>query len=275
MPVLSHLVAGQPAPLYRAEARILRRILAGRSLEQLTRNRLLAKAVRFPIADEFFELKFPSGGGAWFDAASAPFLYWAGFQTFEPRVVPVFTELAAEARSFVDVGAAFGFYPLLASALNRDISITAIEANPHQADVLEKNVARNAVTVRIVRAALAEKAGVLQLALAGGESSIEPHRGDSNLPRVAVDALTFDDLIRDAPDLVKIDVEGAELRVLHGMSRTLSQRRTAILCEVKKSNLKNVVRFLCEHNYQALSLPERTPADPAAPSGEDFLLQPV
>jgi len=127
---LSRLLARQPAPLHRAEARILLRILAGRSLDQLTRSSFAQKAVRFPVPDEFFQLHFPSGGSAWFHSASAPLLYWAGFQTFEPNVVPVFVEQVAGANTFVDVGAAFGFYSLLARAVNPTVEVTRSRRSP-------------------------------------------------------------------------------------------------------------------------------------------------
>jgi FkbM family methyltransferase len=259
---LLRLVARQPAPLHRAEARLLRRILAGRSLEQLTHSRLAQKAVRFPIPDEFFELHFPSGGSAWFDSSSAPFLYWSGFQTFEPSVVPEFAELVARATTFVDGGAAFGFYVLYARAVNPEVEVTAIEANPRQADVLQKTLKRNGVDVRVVRAAASDVSGVATLSLAGGLSSTEsPQWGTAD--RIEVEAVTIDELFAEPPGLVKIDVEGAELRVLRGMERSLSHRRTTVFCEIKPMNLSAVTALVAGHGYSVRTL---------AP--EDFLLVP-
>lgn len=261
---LARVVARQPAAVQRAEGKLVRRFLAGRSFEEIEHGGLTRRLVRFPIPDGFFELRFPSGRSAWFDAPSAPFLYWAGFQTFEPSVVPLFAERVAQATTFVDVGAAFGFYTLYARSLNPSIAITAIEANPQQADVLERTLQRNGLAVPVVRSALSDERGSVRMSVAGGHSSIEPGQWTGGDETIEVPSVTFDELVSEPPDLVKIDVEGAELRVLRGMSRTLSQRLTTVFCEVKPANQPAVTSLIADHGYAIRSL-----------SQEDFLFQPA
>jgi FkbM family methyltransferase len=275
MSSLSQLAVRQPLFLRRVEAACLRRLLAGRSPDEVSCSRLAAKAVRFPIPDAFFELHYPHGESAWLDAASAPLLYWLGFDSYEPTVVPTFADYAARARTFVDVGAAFGFYSLLARAVNPSIAVTSIEPNPRHAAVLEETFARNGADIRIVHAALADEAGTVELSLRGGLSSIQSDRWEPGSATVPVHAMTFDKLVVEPPDLVKIDVEGAELRVLRGMASTLSQRSTTIFCEVAPANLGAVVELLAGHGYEVVELPgQRLIERGDSSKAENFLIRP-
>ncbi len=275
MSALAQLVTLQPKPLQRIETGLLRRLLSGRSLEELTSNALLARAVRFPILEEFFELALPGGATVCLHAESAPYLFWSGFHTFEPTVVPAFSEYVAGAASFVDVGAAFGFYSLLARSLEPSLRIAAVEPNPHHADILRATFARNAADIELFEAALLDGGGVVELSLAGGLSSVEPSRWRDNCEHVLVEAVAFDELFHEPPDLVKIDVEGAEIRVLAGMGRTLAQARTTIFAEIAPENLRAAAELVGGYGYTILELPERRPADLKSPVGADYLLVPV
>ncbi len=64
--------------------------------------------------------------------------------------------------------------------------------------------------------------------------------------------MTLDGLLDHfaAPTVLKIDVEGAELDVLHGASHVLSDHRPAIYCEVAKRNQKAVAKVLRKDDYR-------------------------
>ena len=58
------------------------------------------------------------------------------------------------------------------------------------------------------------------------------------------------------PDIVKIDVEGVELDVLHGMTETIARRKPRLFVEIhgsdaeaKRANAERVIGFLAEHDY--------------------------
>jgi FkbM family methyltransferase len=134
----------------------------------------------------------------------------------------------------VDVGAFVGHFTLLA-ARSAGVSGTvfAFEPNPRDFPWLRRNVAMNGFDDRVVAIpkALADHSAVVRLYLAGRDptqsSLFPPSEGASY---VEIEALTLDDYWTDrAPsglDLVKIDVEGAELRALVGMRRALASGAT-------------------------------------------------
>jgi hypothetical protein len=55
-------------------------------------------------------------------------------------------------------------------------------------------------------------------------------------PTVTVDAVSA--LIKRYPDVIKIDVEGAELLVLRGARKTLQEGKPRVLLEVHSDSLK-------------------------------------
>jgi FkbM family methyltransferase len=60
-----------------------------------------------------------------------------------------------------------------------------------------------------------------------------------------------------APNLVKVDVEGAEARVLRGAAKLLSTFRPRILCEVSEENATEVSSILHSFGYTLLDASER------------------
>ncbi len=72
-------------------------------------------------------------------------------------------------------------------------------------------------------------------------------------------SIAIDDLIRDrnyrAPDIVKIDVEGDELKVLRGMQSTLMRVRPKLIIEVHSKNLMYAcIEFLLASGYDVKSV---------------------
>jgi FkbM family methyltransferase len=117
----------------------------------------------------------------------------------------------------IDAGSNIGVAVLYFKMLYPQASIIAIEPSTSAAAILRHNVEVNRLTdVRVVQNALWEKAGTMELYTKPGEaagvsssllaqSGYEPQR---------VDCITLSSLIDRTVDLLKIDVEGAELPVI-------------------------------------------------------------
>jgi FkbM family methyltransferase len=125
---------------------------------------------------------------------------------------------------FVDAGANFGFWTLLAAQAG--CRVVAIEPVPPTRELLAANAERNGLlaSVEIVAAALSDAPGTLTLALPDGESgqaSVRPDRR-ATLTTFSVPATTLDELIGErAVRFLKIDVEGHERALLAGARRLL------------------------------------------------------
>jgi FkbM family methyltransferase len=138
----------------------------------------------------------------------------------------LFKKLLGPGMVFVDVGANWGYFTLLASQLvGNSGRVISLEPDPRPFDLLHANVSRNGLSqVAIRQVAAANHQGVLTLVGYSeedgnfGTSSIVGH---SQSRHFEVPAAPLDSLLRSNDvtlvHLVKIDVEGAEDLVLAGM----------------------------------------------------------
>jgi len=153
-------------------------------------------------------------------------------QGYEPGTTRLIRGLISGDRSFVDVGANNGYFPVAAASVAGVRSrIFAFEPYLPAFSRLEQNVARCNLSSRVttVRAAVSNHNGVGTLHL----SRIEDGRNSlvADFPDTQeVKCVTLDTALRDVPvSLVKIDVEGAELAVVEGMNRILEEQPDLIV----------------------------------------------
>lgn len=171
------------------------------------------------------------------DAVVAPTLLLHGL--WETTVTDWLHATVRPGQVVVDVGANVGYYTLLASRLvGAEGHVVGVEAHPHLAELLRRNVVLNDVrNVSAFHRAAWSGPDELRFHLRShyaANSSVGSlgAKGladlDDSEVEVVVPAAAVDDLLADVPalsstpvDVVKIDVEGAEVQVVRGMRRTL------------------------------------------------------
>jgi FkbM family methyltransferase len=144
---------------------------------------------------------------------------------------------------FFDLGASFGFYSFYVAPLcGPGGAIHAFEANPVLIPHLKRSVDlnRSFTTIHLNSVAVGNASERL-LPLYGldriGCSSLYPHNWLDQQPHTHVPVITIDDYVRregiDRIDVMKVDIEGAELDAFQGMARTfrLCPPRV-IICEL-------------------------------------------
>ena len=162
--------------------------------------------------------------------ARALFLYG----TFEISGTRLMQAFLGQGMTFVDVGANIGYYTLLAArAVGEGGAVYAFEPNAAVRSLLEGNLRLNGLQGRVqVRPhAVARDSGEIRFYPSttpdnSGVSSLLPGAGRSDAGQV-VPCVSLDDFAAALPgrrriDLMKIDVEGAELEVLAGGRGVLS-----------------------------------------------------
>jgi FkbM family methyltransferase len=151
----------------------------------------------------------------------------------------------------IDVGAAFGFYTILASKrVGQQGRVVAIEAQPDSFEMLNRNIKLNKLA-NIVTLNYAVYSKKTTLKLYSNYSTIPERAGQSLLSYIEVSADTLDSLLRQVAieevNWIKIDVEGAELEVLKGTVGILSRSMDiALLVEVHSLDLVEPILELCE-----------------------------
>jgi len=142
--------------------------------------------------------------------------------TWEPDIGRVLRELPLEggAPVFLDIGANVGYFSrLVAKAFPRAI-IHAFEPHPLTYKVLRMNVWEFGEQVTAWPVALSDTRGTLALSTSmnnlGDTKAF--HARDSFVASVVAPSISLDELLGNLrADVVKIDVQGAELSVLQGM----------------------------------------------------------
>jgi FkbM family methyltransferase len=130
--------------------------------------------------------------------------------------------------SFIDVGSNKGDFALFAAErLAGRGTVVAVEPSPENARWVRRSLERSrSASARVVEAALSDTRGqaVLHLRPLSGWHTLLP--ASDAVGEVTVETRTLDDLVDElglqSVDALKIDVEGGELGVLRGASRTLS-----------------------------------------------------
>ena len=186
----------------------------------------------------------------------------------------------------IDVGANFGYYPLLLGSLSRGATAcVAFEPDPDNYEWLARNVALNPdLPIRAIQAAVGDTddGTVPFRASEGGRSlwsrvDLEAGRAE-DVGVVMVPTLTLDAFIEreghaEVP-LVLVDVEGHEGHVLRGMQRGLGRGAyKKVLVEVHpwafegRGPIDSLIASVAEHDYRAFRFDHyRSPApdkDPA------------
>jgi FkbM family methyltransferase len=143
--------------------------------------------------------------------------------------------------TFLDVGANIGIFTALGARLvGSEGRVIAVEPVPRNAALIERMRRGNAfANVRVVRAAASDRAGTVALRTASATSNATTPEAagvrlrQADAATVEVPAIVLDEALGDLDrlDVVKIDVEGMEPRVLRGLRRTLERFRPALITE--------------------------------------------
>jgi FkbM family methyltransferase len=143
----------------------------------------------------------------------------------------------------IDIGANVGFFTKrFARWVSENGFVIAVEPETSNFYHLCRNLEKSGKgsVVRTVQGVAAEQSGTLKLA-------VNPiHPGDHKIAEAGVDvkAFTIDELVRKEPNarvcLMKIDVQGAEERVLRGAQETIERDYPAILVELDDEALRKM-----------------------------------
>lgn len=160
----------------------------------------------------------------------------------EPWIQDLLKSELSPSACFYDIGAHSGLFCLLAARFaGTSGNIVAIEPDPRNAAVLRANIARNQLSqVTVLEAAVWSSTGRVTFDQAFGESNRTQGRvvdsGNTDSLRITVPSIRLDDLIFSQgycpPDLIKMDIEGAEWDALQGARHLLKELRPKLLCEI-------------------------------------------
>ena len=167
--------------------------------------------------------------GALFDLAPLDYIDAIALRDgyYESEVMEALRPFLTADSVFWDVGANIGLHAITAARLSPLTRVVAFEPNPAVASRLRSHAELNAAPVEVQPLALGDRDGdaTLQLGPPGnaGMSSLVPRKGDASVRvRIARADTLIDSGALPAPNVVKLDIEGAESLALRGFGQHLA-----------------------------------------------------
>jgi FkbM family methyltransferase len=250
--LLLRLVARLPAPWRESISRLKGQHPVLHHMVGLARSRLRSRDL---------EIQHGLGKGLRFNAGGSAAGYLLG--TWQPSVQAALAILIGEGETFYDVGANVGFFSVIGARLAGPAGkVVCFEPVPDNFQQIRHNAILNGFTnIEVVETALGSVDAELPF-----WTSAEPTWGklahtatvpDKLSGEIKVAVRRLDGIVADtdlrSPQLIKIDVEGAEVEVLAGALETLRACRPRLLIELHGTNAE-VAKFLSELEYKAVTL---------------------
>lgn len=196
--------------------------------------------------------------------------------TYEPHIVAWLKEWLKTGDTFWDIGANWGWISLAAArTVGTSGQVVAVEPSQSNAAWLKRHIAMNQCEsiVTVLEAAVCEQHGetvtfsLLNDGCSPSNSLMFSNSVNGESPEVSrqisVPAISLDGLLAEqerSPNLVKIDVEGAELKVLKGAIKLLSSKAAPIVLlavhpfwQATLEDCQEIVNLLHGMGYQILN----------------------
>jgi FkbM family methyltransferase len=216
---------------------------------------------------------------------------WAMFVggCYEPNEFTFLARVLKPGMTFLDIGANDGLYSLFAAKrVGAQGNVIAVEPSRREFHRLQRNLTLNRLhNVRTLQVAASDRRGEELLRIAGygheGHNTLGAFIYDTTLSGIErVRVAPLDDLVEEASlgraDVMKIDVEGAELSVLNGARKVLGRDHPVILLELCEATLRHqgrcsadVLGMLREFGYRTYTFDPASgrPVAGETPSAED------
>lgn len=182
-----------------------------------------------------------------------------GLGGYEGETMRVFLALIKETQNIIDIGANTGLFALLAARVQPNSRVLAFEPVPFIFDMLKKNVHLNQLhNLEVSCTAIADFVGEstfyitrTNVGVPTDSSMCQGFRDQVDEYRVPT--TTLDEYIKQhsipSVDLLKIDTESTESKVIGGALEIIQRDQPFIICEV----LKNVDHSFIQQTLQAMN----------------------
>lgn len=204
----------------------------------------------------------PEGGGL---------RYWKpSLNSIDPMLLEVVRTFIQPGATVWDVGGNVGFFAFTSAVQSKGGQVVVFEPDLSLTYLLRKTADANPdLNISIFPFAVSNQDGTAQFNIAErarATNFLAEARGTTQTGgvrrKLTVPTLRLDTVLNwlTVPNLIKIDVEGAEHLVLEGMENVLTVARPIIMCEVSVENQAFVSQTLRRHRYQlfdASKLPQK------------------
>ncbi len=157
-----------------------------------------------------------------------------------------FVEMLSDCRGFVDCGAEFGFYTYLAvKNAPQDCRINAFEPEPVRYEVLV-DFLKPYTNVKVWPYALSDsrRSETIYKPKDGCSATMDEKLAQFDHPpeqAIEVECVVLDDFLSDESiDIIKLDIEGGEVKALPKMQRILREQQPVIFAEIHPRYIESI-----------------------------------
>jgi FkbM family methyltransferase len=195
--------------------------------------------IPFFLPDKYFLMNY-HGAKMYINLFATPIAIDRGLEVYEYWMTKLFRSVLREGMTVLDIGAHKGTYSVLfASLMNDKGKVLAFEPDPANYNWIWKNIQANDFkSIEVYPFALADNEGNATFYPADGMGSLFPHFTSKALGKAPMDVkirrldnFLQEKNIRDV-DVIKMDVEGADLLVLRGAENTLRTTNLRLFMDV-------------------------------------------
>lgn len=184
----------------------------------------------------------------------------------EEKATELLGEKLKDSKCFVDIGAHLGYFTLFASKIIPEGQIISFELDKINFYLLKKNIElNNCKNVEIFNNAVTDKPGKIEYKRDSDQpmpnlNILVTTSNNSFDKMISVDSVVLDDFFKNRtvkPNIIKIDVEGAEMNVLKGMKNLIKSYKPNLFLEIHpdilpkfNSSAEEVISYLKEKGYK-------------------------
>ncbi|MGZ5617126.1 MAG: FkbM family methyltransferase [Usitatibacter sp.] len=200
--------------------------------------------------------------------------FWRrGVEQVDPTLLSVAEELVKPGHCVWDIGANVGIFAMAAAArAGTSGFVLAVEGDTWLVDLMRRSCQLESsprAPIDVLPVAVDAELGIATFNIANRGRAAN-HLQGTGYPQAGgareqqrVPAVSLDWLLGHfrKPDVLKIDVEGAELRVLSGAKAVLAEARPILICEVASEHAREVSDLLSLHRYALYDMEQAPPRD--------------
>ncbi|RKZ27280.1 hypothetical protein DRQ20_00870 [bacterium] len=232
----------------------------------------LIDPVRFFLPNKHFLVKY-YGGKIYLNLRESRMMMKRPLGMYEPEKTRLFYRLVRPGMTVIDVGVNKGYFTLLSAKLmGCKGKILAFEPEPSNCYWIRKSIEANKYDcIKLFELALADYEGeaMLYIGKKSGWHSLLPTGGNVKDETIRVKVSTLDNVLKkekiERVNIVKIDVEGAEMEVLKGAKNLLQKsERLFIIMDLhpqKGVKVEDVFSYLYQHGFKIYSVKDLRPVE--------------
>lgn len=205
------------------------------------------------IPDKYYLIKY-HGGKIFLNLRESQMMRARALGIYEYKKMKLFKKLVKPNMTILDIGVNKGYFSLLSAKLMKDKgNILSFEPDPDNCKWIKKSIAANNYkSIRLFQIALFNKNGKKTF-FKGAKSGHHSLIKNSGLGSTTIQTQKLDDFIDEENitkiNLIKIDVEGADIEVLEGAQKLLKNQSPKLIIDIHKIDRKKFFNLLENLSY--------------------------